>query len=308
MMRACFIRSSLLSILPVLSWGSAVSSGSDWGQKKVNKEGKVVQEMKVEAPMMTEEDQYGYNMPERYRCDSCKAVVFHLNDAFKKRHPKNRRMREWEYTELFEETCGNAFDGYGVQSINGENTLSGPGLKKDKDIAPGGAMIQMGGDGWKNRIAEICRKLVNEKVGEDELYEIYHRNGRIPETMCWQEFAQCSKDPKSQKSESAKAPLSNKSGKKPVRDKTKHDKIHKLPGQAEKKHAEVSSKGIITSNGKSAINKTDPNDEMDMSTFLKSLALDDGLSPDEFSKSRTRQDWENLIVSMAGKIYNRHGK
>lgn len=39
------------------------------------------QTLKIEAPSMTEEDQYGYNMPDRYKCDACRAVVFHLNEA-----------------------------------------------------------------------------------------------------------------------------------------------------------------------------------------------------------------------------------
>merc|ERR1712139_121366 len=108
-----------------------------------------------------------------------------------KRHPKSRRMKAWEYNDLFDETCADAFEGYGIKLINGENALSGPGLKQADSIAPGGAMIQMGGDGWKKRLSEICRKLVYESIGEDDLYESYQRNGKIPEAMCWKEMAQC---------------------------------------------------------------------------------------------------------------------
>merc|ERR1719203_2478601 len=101
-------------------------------REKTNSEGKVVQELKIEAPSFTEEDQYGYIMPERYRCDSCRAVMFHLEAGLKKKHPKSRRMKQWEYTELFDDVCRDSFSGYGVKLLNGENTLSGPGLKHNE--------------------------------------------------------------------------------------------------------------------------------------------------------------------------------
>merc|ERR1712039_483556 len=122
--------------------------------------GKVVQELKIEAPSFTEEDQYGYIMPERYRCDSCRAVMFHLEEGLKKTHPKSRRLKQWEYTDAFDDICKGGFDGYGVKLINGENTLSGPGLKKNEaDIAPGSGAIQMGGESWSKRLGEICAKM-----------------------------------------------------------------------------------------------------------------------------------------------------
>ncbi|CAJ1389845.1 unnamed protein product [Effrenium voratum] len=32
-------------------------------------------------------------MPDRYKCDSCRAVVHHLNQALVKQQPKSRRQR-----------------------------------------------------------------------------------------------------------------------------------------------------------------------------------------------------------------------
>lgn len=77
-------------------------------EESVNEEGKKVQTLKIEAPSMTEEDQYGYNMPDRYKCDSCRAIVHHLQEALNKQQPKSRRLKSWEYTDLFEETCRSA--------------------------------------------------------------------------------------------------------------------------------------------------------------------------------------------------------
>ena len=85
---------------------------------------------------MTEEDQYGYTMPDQYRCDACKVVAHHLGEALKQRQPKNRRLKEWEYTEVFDDTCQSGLAGYGVALVDGQNMLSGPALKRD-DIQPG---------------------------------------------------------------------------------------------------------------------------------------------------------------------------
>ena len=50
-----------------------------------------------------------------------------LLQALQKQQPKSRRLKSWEYTDLFEESCRNAFDGYGIKLVNGENVLSGRG-------------------------------------------------------------------------------------------------------------------------------------------------------------------------------------
>merc|ERR1712186_45512 len=96
------------------------------GKKK--EDGSVVQELKIEAPSFTEEDQYSQIMPDRYKCDSCRAVMFHLEEGLRKKQPKSRRMKQWEYTDAMDDTCRSGFEGYGVKLLNGQNTLSGPGL------------------------------------------------------------------------------------------------------------------------------------------------------------------------------------
>jgi len=264
----------------------AISSGSAGKMEvKRNEEGRMVQQMQIEAPNLSEEDQYGYVMPDMYRCDSCKAVVFHLNQALKKRHMKSRRMHEWEYIELFEETCNGAFEGYGVKLINGKNTLSGPGLKQPDSPAPGGAFIQMGGQGWTNRLSEMCRTIVHDKVAEDELYERFYTDREIPESMCYKEMAQCSAGSKSEKAKSMK----KKTTPKVVSAKTKE--------------VEVKSDGVAT-----RANTTGGQDKVkaiDADTFLQSMALEEGLDFHAYSSKRSRNEWEKLLVGMAGKIYSR---
>merc|ERR1712146_175016 len=69
--------------------------------------------------------------------------------------------------------------GYGIKLIDGENTLSGPGLKEhESKIAPGSGAIQMGGESWTKRLAELCRKIVYEKVGEEEIYDMLYKKMR----------------------------------------------------------------------------------------------------------------------------------
>merc|ERR1712187_809615 len=167
--------------------------GTVAAQQQVQEKGKMVQQMKIEAPAMTEEDQYGYNMPDQYKCDACKAVMYHLNGALEARQPKSRRLQEWEFQDLFDETCANGFQGYGVKLIDGKNVLSGPGLKHEEKLQPGMGAIQMGGEKWEKRMGEICRKLVYETIGEDELYEHFRTTGVLAESLCHESTRSCHK-------------------------------------------------------------------------------------------------------------------
>merc|ERR1711862_706761 len=139
--KGSFCRSTLLSLatflmmmlrfqIVVASALSLLAQADNW-EKGVNEKGQQAQSLKIQAPTMTEEDQYGYTMPAQYRCDSCKVVVYHLGEALKKKELKSRRLTEWEVQELFDETCSSGFKGYGISHVNGESVLSGPALKRE---------------------------------------------------------------------------------------------------------------------------------------------------------------------------------
>merc|ERR1712187_140945 len=162
-------------------------------QQQVQENGKVVQQMKIEAPAITEEDQYGPNMPDQYTCDACKGVMYHLNLALSAKQPKSRRLQEWEYQDIFDETCANGFKGYGVKLIDGKNVLSGPGLAHEDKLQPGMGAIQMGGEKWEKRMGEICRKLVYETIGEDKVYEHFYSTGKLSESLCHESTRSCHK-------------------------------------------------------------------------------------------------------------------
>lgn len=182
------VSSSLVACLALVLAGNALAK--DKWETKVDENGKQVQSLQIQAPSMTEEDQYGYTMPDQYRCDSCKVVAYHLNEALKRRQPKNRRLQEWEYHELFDETCKSAFEGYGVAFVNGQNMLSGPAIKRD-NIEPGMGAIQMGGETWAKRLGEICRRFVYEKIGEDEVYELFRSQGQVSSDLCFSGTRDC---------------------------------------------------------------------------------------------------------------------
>jgi len=201
-----------------------------------------------------------------------------------------------EYNELFEETCDGAFEGYGLKFIDGKNALSGPGLKHEDKLPAGGAHIQMGGKGWSNRLSAICRSLVYENIGEDELYEKFYTNRKLPgswsKSLCYEELAQCGTSMKSKKS---------KAGNK----KAKATSIASPAKSTGSPKIEVKSDGSTTQTNKA--NKTGPGgvEAIDAYSFLKSMAHEDGLNFDAYSSERSRQEWGKLIVSMAGKIYSR---
>jgi len=278
--------------------GAAQSDDKGGWNEKVNDEGKVVQEMKIEAPSMTEEDQYGYNMPDRYRCDSCKAVVFHLSADLQKKHPKSRRMKQWEYTELFDQTCTHTtFEGYGIKLINGENALSGPGLKQDDTLAPGMGAIQMGGETWGKRLAEICRKIIYEYVGEEELYDKYREAGGIDDSFCSKELRECvigaKLPPKKPEAE-------EKAVKKPKAKKEKSAKTKtKTTTAAPPPPASSSGPSPVPPSSTASVGE-----RVDVQSFLRSLAVQHGQTEFDYLVARTPKEWEKLVVSMAGRIFS----
>jgi len=268
--------------------------------------GKVIQSMKIEAPIMTEEDQHGYNMPDRYLCDACKAVVYHLNQTLVKRQPRGRRLKEWEYTELFDEVCVNEFEGYGIKLVDGQNVLSGPGLKqKEEEMKPGvgGAMIQMGGDNWKKRMAEICRRFVYDKVGEDELYDSFHASGELTESMCFQVTRDCDSSRNTQKPKQAKKP--KKSSESPLKKETGAQKkrvvSESAPSSSTTSTAKEPQSGIVKGKPRPAP-KTDKR-PVDVTYFLAQLAVQHGLPPKDYTRSRTREQWEKTMLALAGRIF-----
>merc|ERR1712196_191755 len=76
------------------------------------------------------------------------------------------------------------------------------------------------------------------------------------------------------------------------------------------KSKDISSVGVKHDGATSSVtgaNKTgqEKNEAIDAKSFLESLALEDGLDIHAYSSKRSRQEWEKLLVSVAGKIFSR---
>jgi len=253
---------------------------------------------------MTEEDQYGYVMPERYRCDSCRAVMFHLNKSLHDKQPKSRRLKQWEYVDVLEDTCRGGFEGYGIKLIDGENALSGPGLPRDEALAPGSGAIQMSSENWSKRLGEICRKLVFETIGEEETYDIFYQRYKagaeelgdepgLSEALCRKELRQCVVGPRTPKPSSegdGDGTVEPKKAKKEKKEKRDSKKDGQNAGEGKSRAAKdaKSSDGMI-----------------DVETFLKNLAVKHGQSSDKYVSRRSAAEWEKLTVSLAGKIFSK---
>lgn len=261
----CYI---LLSIVCLLEGKATEKAGQNW-ENKVDEEGRSVQSLKIQAPSMTEEDQYGYTMPDQYRCDACKVVAHHLGEALTKRQVKNRRLLEWEYTDLFDDTCKKGFPGYGIALVGGQNVLSGPALKR-QDVEPGEGSIQMGGETWEKRLGEICRKFVYDKIGEDELYDHFRSHGGVSSDLCFSETRDCELGPQAPHKERKTS-------------KGKKDATAKQGNSA----ARADSKRPV---------------DMDLSTFIEKLAKKHGVAKSAYTRKRSFSDWELMLTKAAQQI------
>jgi len=277
--------------------------------KKEDGRGSVVQEMKIEAPVYTEEDQYGYNMPDLYKCDSCKAVMYHLDQGLRKKQPKSRRLKQWEYTDAFEDLCKTSFEGYGIKVVNGQNALSGPGIKHE-ELTPGMGAIQMGGDSWTKRMSEECKKIVFEKVGEEEMYDKFYAGfkkeeesssaempdfGAVFRDSCFGELRYCKKPKEGPEAPAKEAGKKDKKAEKKAKDAQKKAK----------KEADAKKKDAKKADKKAEAKAVSSGDGVDVQTFLRQLALKHGLSAEEYVSKRSEKDWEKLMISMASKIFNK---
>jgi len=303
-------------------WGAtlavATELGGGWKEKR-NPDGKVVQELKIEAPTFTEEDQYGYVMPERYRCDSCRAVMFHLDQELRKKHPRSRRMKQWEFTDVFDETCRSALEGYGIRLVDGENALSGPGLRQAEQLAPGSGAIQMGGESWSKRLGEVCRKIVYEKVGEEDIYERFYeqfrtegtdaaaasRNaaGGLGHSLCVQELRECVTGPRPMPKQREQARVAGKGGAEKRRRPATPKATTAAPATVPPPAQPALGTAATGAPASAAVQPSPAAGPVDLQAFLRALAVRHGLTSDEYLVARTPGEWERLFLGIASRIF-----
>ena len=156
------------------------------------------QSIKLQAPSITEEDQYSLSMPERYKCRACQAIHHRLSSKLK----TIRKLSELNVLTAFEEECkATNLSGYGLSSVDGESTLTGPGIEADA-INPGSGSIQMGGEMWNKRMHALC----DQKI-DDEWTEIVTLINRGTSGFCQPE---CLKAEKSRSIDHSKPSMTEK--------------------------------------------------------------------------------------------------
>merc|ERR1719326_2868535 len=236
-------------------------------KKTTNEKGQRVQQLQVMAPSLSEQDQKDARLPEQYRCDACMAVSFQIANKFAKSNKKN--MKSWDVMEVIDNTCKeDAFPGYGVKLVDGENALSGPGIERDESLQPGGASIQMGGESWSRRLASECKEIVYDLVGEDEVFEMY-KGKDFGKKLCKASGHCTDKASASKKKE-------KKEDKKPKAD-------NKLDQRTDKKVEKKEQKAP----------KADPKkDPITFDEYVKKLSSRGLAGSDVFTKKRTQKAWD----------------
>jgi len=228
-------------------------------------------------------------MPAQYRCDACRAVLHHLNYTLQLK--KSRQLKEWEYTELFEEVCDSSFQGYGIQLVNGKNALSGPGLTTDQQVAGSSAAgaINIGGEKWSKFLGETCRSIVFDHFGESQLYTRFRQVGALSRDMC-SEMPHCPKETTIRRGMSGKSGKSAATGN------------NARTSTVNASHAKSQTKEVPGSIHEQTV---DSNQSFDVQIFLQALAVSHGLDSDSYLLPRTHSQWEKLMVNIAGQISNR---
>ena len=141
----------------------------------------------LRRPDLTEEDEHSMAFPEKYRCDSCRAVSFHLHEHYalaEKALPKSKQgndLLESQVDEAHAAACLNRdfwrAARYGIKQVasgpySGQAILSGPALGRGSKAAG----IVAAGRAWPARMLHLCGTWVD--VLEDEVYARYLAAGR----------------------------------------------------------------------------------------------------------------------------------
>jgi len=195
-------------------------------EKKNETKGRPVEEIKLEAPNLTEEDNHGPRLPKQYECDACHAIVHQISAALTKATEnagKNKKLKEWEYSTVFDDTCSNGMGEYGVSQIDGKTVLQGPGIPDKPKSAAGSGSIKMGGGKWPNRMKEMCIEMIAE-IGEEEIYNLFNEDKFNSKDFCKNDdLKYCKKQKKKEKKENKE-----KKGKDKEPSKKKVDKSAKV--------------------------------------------------------------------------------
>ncbi|NXT90938.1 MZB1 protein, partial [Anhinga rufa] len=142
----------------------------------------------IPAPRLSPEEQLSPHMPESLRCDACHAIAFQIEEQLRRAEGKvgRKALSESDYVEVLERSCSQGWESYGVQELDGEKRLAGPGLPRQEPMT----VMVMGGP-WPSRLSKMCHGYVGER-GEAQIYGA-HRQGpaALRELLCHGEKGAC---------------------------------------------------------------------------------------------------------------------
>ncbi|NXK48782.1 MZB1 protein, partial [Chauna torquata] len=142
----------------------------------------------ISAPQLSAEEQLSPHMPESLRCDACHAIAFQLEEQLSKAEAKlgRKALSESDYVEVLERSCSQGWELYGVQELNGEKRLMGPGLPNQEPLS-----VAVTGGPWPGRLAKMCHGFVGEQ-GEEQLYGAHRRGpSALRDLLCHGEKGPC---------------------------------------------------------------------------------------------------------------------
>ncbi|XP_059681523.1 marginal zone B- and B1-cell-specific protein [Gavia stellata] len=142
----------------------------------------------IPAPQLSPEERLSPHMPESLRCDACHAIAFQIEEQLRKAEGKvgRKALSESDYVEVLERSCSQSWESYGVQELDGEKRLAGPGLPRQEPMS----VMVMGGP-WPGRLSKMCHGYVGEQ-GEAQIYGAHRRGpAALRELLCHGEKGPC---------------------------------------------------------------------------------------------------------------------
>ncbi|NXY92609.1 MZB1 protein, partial [Alcedo cyanopectus] len=142
----------------------------------------------IPGPHLNTEERLSPHMPESLRCDACHAIAFQIEEQLRKAEGKMGRkvLSESDYLEVLERSCSQGWESYGMQDLNGEKHLVGPGLPRQEPMT-----VMVTGGPWPGRLSKMCHSYVGEQ-GEVQIYGAYRQGpAALQELLCHGDKGAC---------------------------------------------------------------------------------------------------------------------
>ncbi|NWX14213.1 MZB1 protein, partial [Aegotheles bennettii] len=174
---------------PVLAAWLALSLLAGTGAEEMCGDPPAASSRSISAPQLSPEEQLSPHMPESLRCDACHAIAFQLEEQLRRAEGKvgKKALSESDYVEVLERSCSQGWESYGLQELDGEKRLAGPGLLGQESMT-----VMVTGGPWPGRLSKMCHGYVGER-GEAQIYGAHRRGlAALRDLLCHGEKGACS--------------------------------------------------------------------------------------------------------------------